>query len=124
MKIINDSNYVEYAEKAIQMVHQEKKNRITTTQIRNMLAMTADIYNDVLNSDSEKLSGNILARIEYLKVHIIYAAGRSTDVRSFVDKAKILDILKSLNGSRSDFILFSHYMEALVAFHRYYNGKD
>lgn len=122
MKIINDSNYVDYAEKAIVSVHQ--KNQISTTQIRNMLAMTADIYNDVLNYDSEKLSGDILARIEYLKVHIIYAAGRSKDVRSFVDKAKILEILKSLNGSRSDFILFSHYMEALVAFHRYYNGKD
>lgn len=124
MKIINNSTYVDYAENAIRMVHQDKRNKITTTQIRNLLSMTADIYNDVLNSEGEKLTQDILARIEYLKVHIIYAAGRSTDVRSFVDKAKILEILKSLNGSRSDFILFSHYMEALVAFHRYYDGRD
>ena len=29
---------------------------VTTSKIRNLLAMTADIYNDVVNSNSEKLS--------------------------------------------------------------------
>ena len=31
---------------------------------------------------------------------------------------------KEIKGSRANYILFNHYLEALVAYHRYYGGKD
>ncbi len=40
------------------------------------------------------------------------------------ESAKIIDILKEIGGSRGKYILFSRYMEALVAFRKYHGGKD
>ena len=44
-----------------------KINIVTTSKIRNLLAMNADIYNQVLTKSSEKLDDEICGRIEYLR---------------------------------------------------------
>ncbi|MGN0241167.1 MAG: type III-A CRISPR-associated protein Csm2 [Candidatus Weimeria sp.] len=134
MKIINSDNYVNHAEaviKGLLKVDQRTGRQfltLTTSKIRNLLAMTADIYNEVLVSKEERLDGNIKERIDYLRVKIIYECGRDTTgregVRDFVKKAQLIECLKTLNGTRADYILFNRYMEALVAFHKYYGGKD
>lgn len=98
--------------------------RITTTKIRKLLAMTADIYNEVQWTQGE-LSDEVMAKLEYLRVHFVYESGRNPDdVKPFVEEAKILDALKEIGSSRERFITFSRYMEALVAYHRYYGGQD
>ena len=66
----------------------------------------------------------IKERIAYLKVRFLYDAGRDPKVKSFVETAKLIDIVEEIDGKRSNFMLFSRYMEALVAYHRYYGGKD
>ena len=50
--------------------------------------------------------------------------GREPKVNEFVQKAQILDILKEIKQSKKNYLLFSRYMEALIAFHRYYGGRD
>lgn len=130
---INDGNYVDTAEKVILNLKErgqlnkrtgEKELQLTTSKIRNLLAMTADIYNEVANQKEEKLSENICSRISYLRVRFVYEAGRDKNVKDFVIQSKTLDILKEIGNSKKNYILFNHYMEALVAFHRYYGGKD
>ena len=57
----------------------------------------------------------------------MYECGRDDKdklVTNFVNEAQILDVLKEINGSKKNYILFSRYMEALIAFHKYYGGKD
>lgn len=44
-------------------------------------------------------------------------------MKKLVDLAGITGILKEIKGSKEKYILFNRYMEALVAFHRYYGGK-
>lgn len=39
-------------------------------------------------------------------------------------KSQIPEILREINGEKKNFILFNHYLEALVAFRKYYGGKD
>lgn len=126
--VIEETSYVEKAEKVIKKLktNKDKKGRtvwITTSKIRNLLAMSADIYNEVLISD-EKLSDEINARIDYLRIRFVYEAGRERVVEDFVKTGEILQALQEIQGSRKRFILFNHYMEALVAYHRYYGGKD
>ena len=131
---IDEMNYVDKAEKAIQRLVEESKERnkgkiniVTTSKIRNLLAMTSDIYNQVLTYNSEKLDNEIVGRIEYLRVRVMYEYGRDDremKVRKFVQKAEIIEILKEIGNSKKNYLLFSRYMEALVAFHRYYGGKD
>lgn len=54
----------------------------------------------------------------------MYECGREPKVNEFVQKAQILDILKEIKQSKKNYLLFSRYMEALIAFHRYYGGRD
>lgn len=126
--ILDKETYVEKAEKVIKELSKNVDKRgntkwITTSQIRNLLAMSADIYNDVVVS-SEKLSPELTSRIDYLRVRCVYEAGRTPVVKDFIEKAQILNILAEVKGSRENFILFNHYMEALVAYHRFNKGKD
>ena len=125
---INEENFVDKAEKAIS--ESRKKNmkaQLTTTQLRNILAMTADIYNDVMNESDQTLSKEIVGRIEYLKIRIIYDVGREKPKRTlenFVKEAELLEIISEIGNSRKNFIMFHRYMEALVAYHKYYGGKE
>lgn len=123
-------NYVDTAEQVIkELATQRDKNEklipmLTTSKIRNLLSMTADIYNDVKNSKEEVLTKDVLDRLQYLRVRFVYEAGRDRTVKSFVDKTKILEYLGQIGTDKEQFILFSRYMEALVAYHRFYGGRD
>lgn len=128
MKLIEE-NYVEIAEQVIKKLHEEKNKKgqtievVTTSKIRNLLSMTANIYNDVVNTKSEHLSNEMIGRINYLKLRFVYEAGREPKVKRLVETAQILQCLDAIKGSRSQYILFSRYMEALVAYRKFY-GKD
>ncbi|MBR1852837.1 MAG: type III-A CRISPR-associated protein Csm2 [Lachnospiraceae bacterium] len=126
--VINEPTYVDQAEGVIKKLSMNKDNRgntkwITTSKIRNLLAMTVDIYNEILTMD-EKLPEDVCARIDYLRVRFIYESGRDGLVKSFVETAQLIEALKEIEGSRNRFIQFNRYLEALVAYHRYYGGKD
>ena len=127
---LTEENYVETAEKAIQEICALKNKSgksvqpVTTSKIRNLLAMTAAIYNDVIVSQSEKLSAEIVGRINYLKIRFVYEAGREPKVKALVEKAQLLVHLKEVGNSRAQYILFSRYMEALVAYRKFYGGHD
>lgn len=131
---INKENYVDKAEQAIQTLIQESKaksrsgraNIVTTSKIRNLLTMTADIYNRALMCPSPKLDADICGDIEYLRIRFLYECGRDQEqkVKNFVEKAELLEILKEINQDKENYLLFSRYMEALVAFHKYYGGKE
>lgn len=127
MKIINEGNYSDVAQNVIKTLSQPNKygriNIISTSQLRNILTMSADIYNQVVPLEKD-LTDEINSRIEYLRVRCFYEAGRERLVKNFMEKSKIPDILREINGEKKDFILFNHYLEALVAFRKYYGGKD
>ena len=126
--ILDEKTYVDQAERAILELAKNKDKRgntrwITTSKIRNLLAMTADIYNDVL-TQKDVLTDVTSSRIEYLRIRFIYECGREPLVKQFVEQTKLLDAMKEIKNSRKQYILFTHYMEALVAYHKYYGGKD
>ena len=125
---LTEENYVETAERAIQEICSIKNKSgkpvppVTTSKIRNLLTKTAAIYKDV--SLSEKLSAEIVGRINYLKIRFVYEAGREPKVKVLVEKAQLLEHLKEVGNSRAQYILFSRYMEALVAYRKFYGGHD
>ena len=129
MKLTED-NYTELAEKVILKLVQEKNvnpkrnHLVTTSKIRNLLAMTADIYNEVINLQGEKLSADIVGRIKYLKIRFVYEAGRQSEVKKLVEEADLLAHLDEIGNSRKQYILFSRYMEALVAYRKFYDKDD
>ena len=130
MNIINEDNYVKKAEEAIKKLKEKKDKKgrdipmLTTSQIRNMLAMNADILNDINRENSAVLSEAIISKINYMKIRFVYEAGREQKVKYFMDESKLLDILDGIGKDKKNYKLFSYYFEALVAYHRYCGGKD
>ena len=132
---INENNYADEAEKVILQLKNKTNPKtgksvpmVTTSKIRSILAMTSDIYNEVIMQQDDKLGDDLAGRIEYLRIRVVYEVGRDEDrdkpVKSFVMQSKILEILNEIKGSRKNYILFNRYMESLVAFHKFYGGKD
>lgn len=128
--LINENNYVEEAEKVIKLLCEKKNSKeknntmVTTSKIRNLLAMVSDIYNAALNLKGDKLSEELVGQINYMKIRFYYEAGREPKVKELLEKAKVFDIMKQIGNSRENYILFSRYMEALVAFRKFYGGRD
>lgn len=129
--VINEATYVDQAEKVIKELLENKDKwgnpkpiKITTTKIRGLLAMSADIYNEIMYME-EKLPGEMCSKIDYLRVRFVYESGREPNtVKPFVERARLIEALKEVGGSRIRFIQFNRYLEALVAFHKYYVGDD
>jgi CRISPR-associated protein Csm2 len=126
MEPINKLNYVDHAEKVIETLARDKKGNIklTTSKIRNILAMISEIYNEVVHESGDKLTVKSQERIQYLRLRITYEAGREADVKDFIDNSELLILLKKIGESKSKFLLFCRYIEALVAYHRFSGGKD
>lgn len=125
MAILTDDNYVDKAEKAIKSLNQTKdrnnKNRffLTTTKIRNLLNLTSNLFDESKVREYMELAD----KIAYLRVQFVYQAGREPSVKDLVRKAEILAALKEINNKES-LQRFCRYMEALVAYFRFYGGED
>lgn len=121
-----NENYVDVAENVIKNLNNLKNPKtgktikiVTTSQIRNLLAMTADIYNQVKLLPEGELEEEIKDQLQYLRVRMIYDAGKdeSGSVGAFVEKSDILNKLKKVK-TKKEYIDFSRYMEALVAWRK------
>lgn len=82
-----------------------------------------DIKNDILESGTETLTPELAGRIQYLKVRMIYEAGRDESVNEFLRRSQLIDHVDKVGTSRKDYLLITRYMEALVAF-RTFRGDD
>lgn len=113
-------NYVDVAEAVIQ----SSGRFITTSKLRNFLSLVTDIYNVESIRTGETLDNGSQQKLLRLRIRIVYDAGRDEKVAKFVQAAHLLDYLAGLGSNRIKMIQFAHYMEALVAYHRYLGGKE
>ena len=123
MAILTDNNYVDKAEKVIKSLNRNKRDPklfvLTTSKIRNLLNLTSTLFDESKVREYKDLAD----KIAYLRVQFVYQSGRETSVKDLVKKAEILYILKEINNKES-LQRFCRYMEALVAYFRFYGGKD
>lgn len=126
MAILQADNYVEIAEGVIKNLNRDKENKLllTTSKIRNILAMVSELYNDAQRLRAENLSEDLVGRVQYLKMRVAYEAGRDGIVMDFVKKAELLGEIDRVGRKKERLILFCHYMEALVAYHKFLGGRD
>lgn len=102
---------------------------LKTNQIRkfltavNITANKVSIYRSKY-PQNKQLSDELADEIRYLQVKLVYQAGRDKVVKDFIDKAKLLTLIKDIGNSIVKFEKFYRYVEALVAYHKYYGGKD
>ncbi len=115
-------DYVDAAEAVMQRLAEDRRNAITTSKIRNLLSLVSDIYNaENLRNDTKLLPESVNA-LTMMRIRVVYEAGREQKVKTFVREAKLLEYIKGIGTDREKLIAFAHYMEALVAYHRYLIG--
>ena len=115
-------DYVDAAEAVMQRLAEDRRNAITTSKIRNLLSLVSDIYNaENLRNDTKLLPESVNA-LTMMRIRVVYEAGREQKVKTFVREAKLLEYIKGIGTDREKLIAFAHYMEALVAYHRYHIG--
>ena len=133
----NQKDYVKCAEDVIKYLEKEEfsvitnpknskrgsKDTLTTSAIRNILSSTSEIYDMVRSQGPEAVRD----KLAYLKVKLIYQSGRNAAVKRFVKVSKLIQALDRYYqkpDEKAMIILFCRYMEALVAYFKYYGGKD
>lgn len=140
-------NYVDEAERIMRALI-SSGTTITTSKIRNLLSLVTDIYNDESIRTEDKLKPDSVVKLNLMRVRVAYEYGRDTGesksrskeegrdkekssgketvypMKEFITQAHLLEYLKGISTDRADLIRFAHYMEALVAFHRYLGGKE
>ena len=125
-----DMDIISRAEAVIKDLPKDRYDKIQlkTNQIRKFLAAVNSVSNKVTvfkaASDSKELSNAIADEIRYLQVILVYQSGRERSVKEFVSMAGLLDMIKSIGKDISKYEEFARYMEALVAYHKFYGGKD
>jgi len=114
----------DYVEAAAQVM-QSRNFKISTTKIRSFLSIANDIYNIESKRKDETLTPESIDKLNMMRVRILYEAGRyKSDVKPFVEESKLINYIKSIGTSRQKFINFSRYLEALVAYHRFFNESE
>lgn len=114
-------DYVDAAEEVMRKLSLNSK-KITTSKIRNLLSLVSDIYNVENLRDAPDLLPESKAALTMMRIRVVYEAGREQTVKEFVTEAKLLEYIKGIGNNREKLIAFAHYMEALVAYHRYLIG--
>lgn len=116
-------DYVEEAEKVMESVLRQRP-QITTSKIRKILALAMEIYNsEYLRQENELLLESV-AKLQMMRVRVLYECGRDAATKSFVEAAQLIEYMKGIGKNRETMIAFTHYVEALVAYHRYLGGKE
>jgi CRISPR-associated protein Csm2 len=116
------ANYVDEADNVMQEIKKKPSNlQITTSKLRNLFTLVMDVFNAEQLRTEEKLTSNSLAKIQRMRIRIVYEAGREKSTEEFVNKAKLIEYIKDIGDNREKLIKFAHYMEALVAYHRFHH---
>ena len=126
-------NYVDEAERIMRALI-SSGTTITTSKIRNLLSLVTDIYNDESIRTEDKLKPDSVVKLNLMRVRVAYEYGRDNGesvgkdkvypMKEFITQAHLREYLKGISTDRADLIRFAHYMESLVAFHRYLGGKE
>lgn len=115
------NNYIDEAEELMR----KEYRAITTSKLRRLFSLVSEVYNEeILNVQSDSLTPESIAAIGMMRVRFAYECGRDGKVKNFVKEAKLMEYLKGIGSSRKAFLNFARYMEALVAYHKYFGGRE
>lgn len=125
-------DYVDLAEKYMKENKGSKDFRnLSTTKVRSFLTLINSLYNALLlekTTDSEgrisdELNEDQLEQLRNIKVRMIFET-RDHSVKVFLNNTGLIDGLNFIGRSKKKFIRYTRYLEALVAYHRFYGGQD
>lgn len=122
-KMLNSVNFANIAENILK---REKSNdrgifrNLTTTKLRRIYGLIMNMYTQInVPEDFAEHRGDL----QYLKVKMAYEAGRENAVRNFLDVTGLMTAI-DLVTDYDKFMLYCRYAESLVAYFKFYGGKE
>lgn len=114
-----------------------KKKMLKTSQIRKFYTAVNNIteklniycFKHPGSTELPKSQPNIQDEIKFLTVKLAYQIGRNEKndeenlVKKFEEEAKLFERINKINNIE-EYRAFARYVEALVAFHKFYGGSD
>lgn len=116
---LNGTNYADVAQR-IMSQREERFPGLTTTKLRKIYGLIANIYTRIDSPDSFEANRSDL---QYLKAKMAYEAGREKPVKAFLDATGLMGLI-SVVKTYDQFVLYCRYAESLVAYFKFYGGRD
>lgn len=118
---LTDENFANTAEHLMEgYLKKPEGAKLTTSKLRGIYAMVMNVYTKINSvQDFERYKSDI----QYLKVRMAYEAGREESVKTFLAKTKLMDVLGKVE-TYEQFLLYCRYAESLVAYFKFFVGKD
>lgn len=122
---IDETNFAQKAEQFVSKAGKDGKRtlafeKLTTTKLRSIYSL---ILNTQAKIDDPDDFDNHIKDIQYLKIRMAYEAGREDAVRTFLKETHLMTAIDRVK-TYEQFMLFCLYAESLVAYFKYYGGKD
>ena len=112
----------------IEKYQEDKKNAVTTTQLRLLLSNAVIIKNKIQvetrTKKGDEISEKLENEIKYLLVKHIYQCGREPKVKRFDNEFHISEKIKEKGKSAKKFNEFYRYLEEIVAYMKYYESDN
>jgi len=114
--------------KAEKLAEELKNNSVSTSQIRKFLAGINNLTNKISVKSDYKYE-DLKKDLDYIKVKLAYQVGRAKGSsrdglkKLYEEFDKRTDIIQKDNYLES-FKDIAKFSEAIVAYHKYYGGKD
>ncbi len=93
---------------------------LTTTKIRGIYSLVTNIYTRV---GSEEDFEACRADLQYIKVKMAYESGKDRNVKGFIEDSCLMKAIDQVK-TYDQFILYCRYAESLVAYFKFYGGKE
>lgn len=116
-----DMDKLKYAEEIMKNMKNER-NKLTTNQMRIILSLFVKVRNELeKNITNNELTQDEIYQIKYIKIKLIYQAARMGN-KDFIRNSYLEKMIDDVEN-RQDFYKLVDYVEALVAFQKYYVGE-
>ena len=124
---LTSENYAIFAERIMQASENNKDGwfaSLSTSKIRGIYALIMNVYTRI--TDEETFEKN-KTDLQYIKVKMAYESGRETNkktrVKEFIQGTGLMAALDVIT-TYDQFILYCRYAESLVAYFKFFGGKE
>lgn len=117
--VLDSANYADFAKKAIAK-KEGKSGSLTTSKLRSIYSQIMNVYAKISEPDDFE---RYLSELQHLKVRMAYESGRDPVVKDFIQSTYLADALDRVRNYEQ-FILYCRYAEALVAYFKFFGGRD
>lgn len=127
-RAITDLNFAFFAEQFIAPPDRNTRKRqfafpqLSMSKLRSIYSLITNIHARV--NTPEDLEA-CMSDLQYIKVKMAYESGRerNKDVKEFISMTYLMDLLDQIQ-TYEQFVLYCRYAESLVAYFKFYGGRE